>query len=486
MCPFQTSERQTDRTGNQKDMKRCFVFIIVLLGLMANAMGLASQVLEEGAGGETVLVLTRRLAELGYMSQAVSEYDDSVVSAISDFQTANGLERTGVADIDTQRLMNSAGAVTRAQYITGFAGRYAGMSYANGSSGDGVLRMQEKLKELEYYMYVSDGKFGEGTRRAVVDYQRANGLEPTGIADQSMLMRLYEGESVRYSDYIAANCAIRGDAGANVKAIQDRLNVLGYYTGDSTGTYGDNTYRAVLRFQGDNGIAGSGNVDEETYEALFSDDVSRAPDDGSMYPGDAGSRVSSMQLLLKSLGFYKGEPSGEYDINTEIAVRLFRAANGLEISSAATADVVSLLNSGYGRDSGALTVSGVSLDDEARLRIYSEACMLEGQVLPKTGNMNNGFSLVEYVYAGEGVMISYDDDIILHLSGEYDPYSARPGDIVVMSHHSEDSVKLSYAISGGDGLIARMNEETGEIEVVLLDEVDYTSISVWVFDDVYD
>lgn len=459
-------------------MKRCLIIMLIILGLMANAMGLASQVLEQGADGETVQVLTRRLAELGYIEQAVDEYDDSVASAIADFQTANGLNRTGVADIETQRLMNSASVVTRSQYITGFVALYAGQSYASGSSGDVVRQIQEKLSELEYYDSVCDGKFGEGTRRAVVDYQRANGLEPTGIVEHSMLLRLFEGESVRYADYVAGNCAIRGDAGANVKALQDRLNVLGYYTGDSTGTYGDNTYRAVLRFQGDNGLTQSGNVDVETYEALFDENAAHAQDDESMSPGDSGNQVYSMQLLLKSLGFYDEEPSSEYDINTETAVRLFRAANGMEISSEATADMLNLLYSGQARSVDALPY-GKTLDAEAGERIFAEACAHIGDIFPKTGNMYNGYSLVEYVLAGEGVRIEFQEEFILLMDEGDSTEYAVPGDVIVMSRQMTDFLTLCFAVAGSDGQAVCMNSETGVIELGTLEDIGYLNAYVW-------
>ena len=76
-------------------MKRILLVIFGILLLCALPMcAQAAQVLEDGAAGETVMVLTRRLVELGFISESVDEYDGRVISAIGDFQTANGLERT--------------------------------------------------------------------------------------------------------------------------------------------------------------------------------------------------------------------------------------------------------------------------------------------------------------------------------------------------------------------------------------------------------
>ena len=76
-------------------MKRFIYTMLILLLAATNAQ--AAQVLEGGATGETVMVLTRRLSELGYMNESVDVYSEKVSSAIGDFQQANGLERTGVA-----------------------------------------------------------------------------------------------------------------------------------------------------------------------------------------------------------------------------------------------------------------------------------------------------------------------------------------------------------------------------------------------------
>ena len=80
----------------------------MLILLLAATNAQAAQVLEGGATGETVMVLTRRLSELGYMNESVDVYSEKVSSAIGDFQQANGLERTGVADIVTQQKMNAS------------------------------------------------------------------------------------------------------------------------------------------------------------------------------------------------------------------------------------------------------------------------------------------------------------------------------------------------------------------------------------------
>jgi Ca-activated chloride channel family protein len=88
-----------------------------------------------------------------------------------------------------------------------------------------------------------------------------------------------------------------GDAGDDVRAVQQRLSELDYFDGDISGTFGPDTAAALAAFQRDNGLLASGMLDEITFHALFAEDA--APSRGQMgdlealheflYAGDAGS-----------------------------------------------------------------------------------------------------------------------------------------------------------------------------------------------------
>lgn len=56
-----------------------------------------------------------------------------------------------------------------------------------GSSGKEVSQIQSRLKEWGYYNGQVDGIFGTQTRNAVIKFQKANGLEPDGIAGSRTL-----------------------------------------------------------------------------------------------------------------------------------------------------------------------------------------------------------------------------------------------------------------------------------------------------------
>jgi len=67
------------------------------------------------------------------------------------------------------------------------------------AAGDGrvtlfrnVLRdIQIRLTDLGHYQSGADGLYGEGTRRALEEYQQSKALPPTGLPDQRTLFELY-------------------------------------------------------------------------------------------------------------------------------------------------------------------------------------------------------------------------------------------------------------------------------------------------------
>ena len=51
-----------------------------------------------------------------------------------------------------------------------------------GSQGEEVRQIQTKLKELGLYTGSIDGIYGSGTKNAVIQFQKQQGLDPDGIA----------------------------------------------------------------------------------------------------------------------------------------------------------------------------------------------------------------------------------------------------------------------------------------------------------------
>ena len=69
----------------------------------------------------------------------------------------------------------------------------------NGSQGEKVWKLQEALRSLGYYQGVVDGQFGNGTREAVLAFQKANGLDADGLAGAETLKKLSSPYAIPYS-----------------------------------------------------------------------------------------------------------------------------------------------------------------------------------------------------------------------------------------------------------------------------------------------
>ena len=70
----------------------------------------------------------------------------------------------------------------------------------NGSKGEKVWKMQERLQQLGYYQGTLDGEFGPGTREAVVAFQQKNGLAADGLAGEETQRVLYSEAAVPNSN----------------------------------------------------------------------------------------------------------------------------------------------------------------------------------------------------------------------------------------------------------------------------------------------
>lgn len=60
-----------------------------------------------------------------------------------------------------------------------------------GAKGEEVKKLQQRLKDLGYLNGKVDGAFGGGTKRAVIAFQRMNGLTTDGVAGEETLAKLY-------------------------------------------------------------------------------------------------------------------------------------------------------------------------------------------------------------------------------------------------------------------------------------------------------
>ena len=74
---------------------------------------------------------------------------------------------------------------------------------ANGDEGDEVLRVQRRLYKLKY-LAVANGKFDSVTERALLYFQKKNGLTQNGVADETTQRLLFSEAAVESEEYVHA------------------------------------------------------------------------------------------------------------------------------------------------------------------------------------------------------------------------------------------------------------------------------------------
>ncbi len=74
-------------------------------------------------------------------------------------------------------------------------------SVASGNEGAEVWRVQRRLRQLGY-LYNPDGSFGSLTEYALRYFQRKNGLQETGVADQATQEKLFSIEAAKAEEYV--------------------------------------------------------------------------------------------------------------------------------------------------------------------------------------------------------------------------------------------------------------------------------------------
>ena len=211
------------------------------------------------------------------------------------------------------------------------------MALRMGDTGDAVTELQTRLKALNYYNGKVTGEFGTLTQTAVMEVQKAYGLEVTGEADDETLEIIY-GDCYRP---LSMN-----DQGKDVEQLQQRLTELGYYTASISGKYLSKTKAAVAQVQEDFGMEPTGVADVWTMQLIFSQIAKPTPspipagaaDNPTDFKkelsyGSVSREVQMVQERLKELGFftYHKTTTGYYK-QTQQAVKDFQAMNGLIVT----------------------------------------------------------------------------------------------------------------------------------------------------------
>lgn len=384
--------------NSARKLRRFSAALLTCVFLSASLPGLAaSTTLRLGSRGTAVLQLQQTLNALGYDTNgADGKFGKGTEQAVKAYQQANGLTADGKAGVKTLAQLYSGSSVSGSTSGTASSEIYTAKNpntLQSGDSGSKVTQLQNALKLLGFYTGGVDGKFGSGTKKAVMQFQRVNGLTVDGLAGTQTQKLLYSqvdsgvsgGSSSSGSSSSGSSGFTRtlrkGYTGADVIAVQQKLKELGFYSGSVDGVYGTGSIAAVKKFQQQNGLTADGLVGSRTYTALMSastgsssnsgsDNSSSSSDstsgqdyaEGTLSYGSSGTEVKKMQQALKALG-YNVSADGSYGALTQMAVTQFQKRNGLTADGVAGSATLKLLYSGNAKEADPSADDNMSIDD---------------------------------------------------------------------------------------------------------------------------
>ena len=350
-----------------------------------------------GDKGEQVVDLQHQLIYLKfYTGQPTGTFDNATYKAVKAFQQAHNLYVDGKVGAKTRQLLEllavtptpapmltptpipaaQPAAATPVPVSTPLTSKNV-VVMRKGVKGEAVKQLQRRLMELGYYTCSVDGVYDSDDIEAVKAFQRKNSLDVDGVAGLQTQIMLYSNQAVAANEEAQpllpvltpvptaytitvppSDTTLRiGHSGNAVKALQQRLAALGYYTGKIDGSFGTGTAQAVTAFQKANKLTADGVAGPKTMSRLASASaVAVATPKPTVTPtpapaastvlrhGDKGDQVRAMQKRLVALGYLKAA-DGIYGIQTYNAVTAFQKRNGLKADGVAGAMTLNRLNS---------------------------------------------------------------------------------------------------------------------------------------------
>lgn len=309
----------------------------------------SSSYIGTGSSGSTVRDVQTKLKALGFYSGDITgNVGTKTEAAIKAFQQRYGLTADGIAGPQTVAKIDAVYASSGKSAVTGTSGGNIKL----GSSGTDVAQLQRDLKTLGYYAAEITGSVGAKTQTAIKEFQRKNGLSADGVAGNKTLAAIAAavGRSSSSGSMSTSETLRLNSSGSSVSALQQNLTALGIYSAEVTGHYGSKTEAAVRKFQQSHGLNADGIAGPKTLTAIASAVGGKGGSaagsiSGTLKEGSSGSDVTTLQNMLKALGYYYGEVTGHYGSLTKKAVKKFQEDNNLTVDGIAGAGTINRLRS---------------------------------------------------------------------------------------------------------------------------------------------
>lgn len=296
-------------------MKKIIAALLILVLFCASA---CAETLVLNDWNDDVKSMQQQLIDAGYLAGAADGiFGKGTQRAVIRFQYLNGLEPTGEFDEATAALLAS-GEI-----------RTLRMPLQDGSKGEEVTALQERLILLGFMTAKADGVYGDKTHKAVKEFQEH--LQAQGITEDDVSGVIADGEadgltqeylfSPTYTTYV--NDILPGATeDSEIFRVERRLRVLGYMDASADHEYDEYAQTCVKAFQQASELEVTGTVDRATIDRLFSEDAAASehfiPHD--LAKGDSGQLVYDVQEVLIRYGFMYGVPGKNYGDDMENAL----------------------------------------------------------------------------------------------------------------------------------------------------------------------
>ncbi len=157
-------------------------------------------------------------------------------------------------------------------------------------------------------------------------------ISPSGQSDVLQVNEYTQSNAEQEEYALSQTAAIlrQGSTGSEVKEVQRRLKMWGYYAGSIDGKFGAKTKKAVVAFQKKNGLTADGVVGKDTYKALGMNNSYNALVNQGQQSGQSNNNgvngFSSADVYLLAKTIYaegRGEPyTGQVAIGAVVMNRI--------------------------------------------------------------------------------------------------------------------------------------------------------------------
>ncbi len=318
------------------------------------------------------------VVEQGFVQPLFTSYCDGVrvnCNGLSQWGTVS-LANSGYTPYEILQYYYGDNIDIRTAQLSDAQPSYPGSPIRRGQAGENVRTIQRELNRISRnYPAIpeipsTNGIFDAETENAVREFQRIFNLTPDGVVGFSTwyaikrifgavkrLSELYsEGITITEAQRQYPRVLQKGDTGVNVSTLQYYLGFAGEFldtvpTVAVDGIFGEDTENAVRAFQASQNLTPDGVVGSSTWNSLisfYSNTLNALPYEYSSYssllypgyfitPGAQGKVVEQLQTFLRVIGENSGiipvvSVTGEYDAQTENAVRRIQSQQGLPVN----------------------------------------------------------------------------------------------------------------------------------------------------------